>query len=69
MAVDAFVNNAGFAQYGLFAEAEPDELVDMLQVNVVGADRADARARFLAWSNAAGRILNLGSVGSFAPAP
>jgi uncharacterized protein len=67
--VDALVNNAGFAQYGPFADGDPAELVDMLHVNVVAL--SELTRAFLpgmverGW----GRILNLGSVGSFAPAP
>lgn len=67
--IDALVNNAGFAQYGPFAQADADVLDKMLSVNVVALtqltrallpDMVDRR-----W----GRIVNLGSVGSFAPAP
>ena len=32
--IDALVNNAGFAQYGPFVEADPDQLDQMLSVNV-----------------------------------
>ncbi|MGZ4152314.1 MAG: SDR family NAD(P)-dependent oxidoreductase [Actinomycetota bacterium] len=67
--VDALVNNAGFAQYGPFVAADPRELVDMLRVNMVTL--SELTRAFLpgmvdrGW----GRILNLGSVGSFGPAP
>jgi uncharacterized protein len=69
MAVDALVNNAGFAQYGPFAEAEPEELVDMLHVNVVALTELTRALLPGMVERGWGRIVNLGSVGSFAPAP
>lgn len=69
MRVDALVNNAGFAQYGPFVGADPLELSDMLRVNMLAL--SELTRAFLpgmverSW----GRILNLGSVGSFSPAP
>lgn len=67
--VDALVNNAGFAQYGPFVEADPDELNRMLSLNVV-ALTALTRALLPGMVDRRwGRIVNLGSVGSFAPAP
>ena len=69
VAIDALVNNAGFAQYGPFAEAEPEELVEMLHVNVVALTELTRALLPGMVERGWGRIVNLGSVGSFAPAP
>jgi short-subunit dehydrogenase len=69
MAIDALVNNAGFAQYGPFAEAEPEELVQMLHVNVVALTELTRALLPGMVERGWGRIVNIGSVGSFAPAP
>jgi short-subunit dehydrogenase len=69
IAVDALVNNAGFATYGPFAENDPRAVTDMLQVNV-GVLTELTRACVPGMVERGwGRVLNLGSVGSFAPAP
>jgi len=67
--IDVLVNNAGFAQYGPFAEAEPAELIDMLEVNVVALTELTRALLPGMVERGWGRIVNLGSVGSFAPAP
>ncbi len=69
MKIDALVNNAGFAQYGPFVDAEPAELVDMLQVNVVALTELTRALLPGMVERGWGRIVNLGSVGSFAAAP
>jgi uncharacterized protein len=67
--VDALVNNAGFSTYGPFVEEDPATLADMVRLNV---DTLTALTRACLpemlerrW----GRILLLGSIGSFTPAP
>ena len=67
--VDALVNNAGFAQYGPFVEADPDELDQMLCVNVVALTELTRALLPGMVERRWGRIVNLGSIGSFAPAP
>lgn len=67
--IDVLVNNAGFAQYGPFAEADPAEVVDMLQVNVVALTELTRALLPSMVERGWGRIVNLGSIGSFAPAP
>jgi short-subunit dehydrogenase len=67
--IDVLVNNAGFAQYGPFVEAEPAELIDMLQVNVVALTELTRGLLPGMVERRWGRIVNLGSVGSFAAAP
>lgn len=67
--IDTLINNAGFGDYAAFAEANTNRLLDMLQLNVVALTHL-ARL-FLPGMLARGRghILNVGSTGSFAPAP
>jgi short-subunit dehydrogenase len=67
--VDALVNNAGFAQYGPFVEADPDELDQMLAVNVVALTDLTRALLPGMVERRWGRIVNLGSIGSFTPAP
>lgn len=72
--VDVLVNNAGFAEYGPFAESDAATMQQVLGVNVVAltmltrallpqmieAARRDGKRR---------RILNVGSVAGFLPGP
>ncbi|MEO8423215.1 MAG: SDR family NAD(P)-dependent oxidoreductase [Actinomycetota bacterium] len=51
--VDALVNNAGFAQYGPFVEADPGVLHEMVSVNVVALTELTRRC-CRAWSSAGG---------------
>jgi uncharacterized protein len=67
--VDALVNNAGFAQYGTFAEADPDILLDMLTVNMLALTELTRALLPGMIERGRGRIVNLGSVGSFGAAP
>jgi short-subunit dehydrogenase len=67
--VDALVNNAGFAQYGPFVDADPDVLHKMLSVNVFALTELTRALLPGMVERRRGRIVNLGSVGSFAPAP
>ena len=67
--VDALVNNAGFAQYGPFVDADPGVLDKMVSVNVVALTDLTRALLPGMVERRWGRIVNLGSVGSFAPAP
>ncbi len=67
--IDALVNNAGFSTYGEFRRDDPGLQTAMLQVNVVALTEL---CRLLVpgmVDRGRGRVLNLGSVGSFGPAP
>ena len=69
LTVDALVNNAGFSTYGPFADTGEATMTKMLMVNVV-AMTALARACLPGMLERRwGRVLLLGSVGSFSPAP
>ncbi len=67
--VGALVNNAGFGDLGRFAGAEWEVQRQMLQVNVTTL--AELTRHFLPEMirRGSGRILNVGSTGSFAPVP
>lgn len=67
--VDALVNNAGFAQYGPFVDADPAVLHKMLAVNVLALTELTRALLPGMIERGWGRIVHLGSVGSFAPAP
>lgn len=67
--ISLLVNNAGFDVYGNFCETDLTKELQMIQVNLVSLTQltklllADMRQQRY------GRILNLGSTGSFVPSP
>jgi short-subunit dehydrogenase len=67
--VDFLINNAGYIVYGLFAETELSQELDMLQV-LVGTPIVLTKL-FLQdmLRGNGGKILNIGSIGSFNPGP
>jgi short-subunit dehydrogenase len=69
VAITALVNNAGYLVYGPFAEHDISEELDMLQVLVTAPTKLTGLfvKDMLRADN--GRILNVGSVGSFVPGP
>ena len=70
VAVDALVNNAGFSTYGEFWRDDPATQSELLRVNVVAlTELSRLIVPGMVGRGRGGRVLNLGSVGSFAPAP
>ncbi|MEW5868579.1 MAG: SDR family oxidoreductase [Chloroflexota bacterium] len=67
--IDVLVNNAGTQVYALFAEADSQRLVDMLQVNITALVQLTHLLLPGMLRRKRGRILNLGSTGSFVPGP
>ncbi|MGZ8630909.1 MAG: SDR family NAD(P)-dependent oxidoreductase [Actinomycetota bacterium] len=67
--VDALVNNAGFSTYGEFWLDDPETQSSMLQVNVTALTELSRLVVPGMVERGGGRVLNLGSVGSFGPAP
>jgi short-subunit dehydrogenase len=67
--IDALVNDAGFSTYGPFAEVDLDTTTEMLRVNVVALTELTRRCLPGMIERGWGRVMNLGSVGSFGPAP
>lgn len=67
--VDVLVNNAGFGWRGMFAQAEPQLLVDMLEVNVVALTRLTRVFLPAMIERREGGIINVASVAGFFPGP
>lgn len=67
--IDVLVNNAGFNVYGRFDHTDVAQELDMLQVNVVALTRLTKALLPRMIERRHGRILNVGSTGSFAPGP
>lgn len=67
--IDALVNNAGFGIHEPLAQADPATITQMLQVNITAL--TEMCRLFLPGMlvRKQGRILNVGSTGSFAPGP
>ena len=63
------MNNAGFGVHKPLAEDDADETAQMLQVNVVALTELTRLLLPGMLARKMGRILNVGSTGSFAPAP
>jgi hypothetical protein len=67
LAITLLVNNAGAALFGPFADADPDKLDDLVQLNVTAVVRlANAAANGFA-AQGRGTIVNIGSVVGLAP--
>lgn len=67
--VDVLVNNAGFGQYGDFAECDASHLFDMMQVNIVALTRLTRLLLPMMVTGKHGRILNVASIAAFLPGP
>ena len=67
--VDALVNNAGFGLHGAHAATDAAEESRMLAVNVVALTELTKALLPGMLARGRGRIMNLGSVGSFVPGP
>lgn len=67
--VDVLVNNAGTQMYGEFAEADLDEQLALVQVNMATLIALTHLLLPGMIRRGRGRILNVGSTGSFAPGP
>lgn len=67
--VDVLVNNAGFAVYGLFAGNSLESELQMIQVNLVALTSLTKLFLRGMVERGHGKILNVGSTGSFEPVP
>ncbi len=67
--IDILVNNAGTQVYGEFHKTDLEEELQLLQVNLVSLTQLTKLAVTEMLKKRNGKILNLGSTGSFAPAP
>ncbi len=66
---DVLVNNAGFAQYGPFAESDLEQLMSMLQVNMAALTELTRQLLFPMVERRWGRVLNVASTAAFLPGP
>ncbi len=69
LTVDLLFNNAGFATSGRFAEIDPTEDINSIQVNVVALTDLTKRLLPGMVERGFGRILNVASVAAFMPGP
>ena len=67
--VDALVNNAGYSTYGPFVETDEATLADMLAVNMVTLTALTRASLPGMIERDWGRVMLLGSIASFTPAP
>jgi hypothetical protein len=67
--VDVLVNNAGFNVYGPFSETDLMEELQMIQVNLVSLTHLTKLFLPGMLKQGYGKILNVGSTGSFGPGP
>lgn len=67
--VDILVNNAGFNVYGSFHEVNLENILDLISVNLLALTKLTHIFMKGMVERGYGRILNLGSTGSFQPVP
>lgn len=67
--IDVLINNAGFNVYGPFWETEAQRELQMIQTNIVALTQLTKLLLPKMIERRCGRILNVGSTGSFAPGP
>ena len=67
--IDILVNNAGFNESGLFYETSLEKELQMLQVHIASLTHLTKLFLPGMTKNNYGKILNLGSTGSFTPCP
>jgi uncharacterized protein len=69
LAVDTLVNNAGFGQYGFFAENDLEECLRQIQLNVTALTHLTRLYLPEMIERKYGRILNVASTAAFQPGP
>ena len=69
IAVDVLVNNAGFAMFGPFAEADTGQLLGMVELNVVTLTHLTRLLLPPMLRRGWGRVLNVASTAAFMPGP
>ncbi|MCZ7383482.1 MAG: SDR family oxidoreductase [Candidatus Methanoperedens sp.] len=67
--IDILVNNAGFNVYGAFSETNIIEELQMVQVNLMSLTHLTKLFLPGMLRNGYGKIMNIGSTGSFGPGP
>ena len=69
MHVDILINNAGFNEYGRFIETDLAKELQIIALNVAGYTQMVKLFLPAMLKKGSGRIMNVGSVGSFMPGP
>lgn len=69
LVIDTLINNAGFGFLGAFCDAEPENQLDMLRVNIVALTHLTRLFLPPMVERGHGRILNVASMASFQPGP
>lgn len=69
LTVEVLVNNAGFADYGLFAESDLSKQLEMIQLNIVTLTHLTRLLLPAMLQRKSGKILNLASTAAFQPGP
>jgi len=67
--VDALINNAGFGAYGAFADANAQNQLEMVQVNITALTNLTRLALTGMLQRRQGRIMNVASTAGFQPGP
>ncbi len=67
--IDILVNNAGFQEYGPFFETDLNKELQMIQVNLTSLTQLTKLFLPGMLEQGHGKIMNVGSTGSFAPGP
>jgi hypothetical protein len=67
--VEVLVNNAGFNEYGRFTETRLEKETEMIQTNITSLTELTKLLLPAMVKRGRGRIMNVGSTGSFAPVP
>jgi short-subunit dehydrogenase len=67
--VDVLVNNAGFGDFGPFADASPTKLDEMVELNVGALTRLTRTYLPGMFERGSGRVMNVASTAAFQPGP
>lgn len=67
--IDILVNNAGFNEYGPFSETDLHKELQMIQLNIASLTCLTKLLLPEMIKQKSGKILNVGSIGSFGPGP
>lgn len=69
LSVDILINNAGFNEAGLFSETSLDKELEMIQVHIKSLTALTKELLSGMLERGRGKILNIGSTGSYMPCP
>jgi uncharacterized protein len=69
LGIDVLINNAGFNEYGRFTETSLEKEIQMIQTNITSLTQLTKLLLPGIVERGHGKIMNVGSTGSFAPVP